>query len=427
MKHTGFSALGRRTAAPPIAWLMKMTLDHPNLISLAAGFTDNETLPVKETRALFDRILGSARTGQSALQYGTTAGEAELRTRTVRRLQAQDGSAPGAGPATEYSPERLLVTNGSQQMLYILTEALCDPGDLVLLEDPTYFVYLGIAQSHGLRCRGIRMTPEGLDVAHLEQVLTRLQQEGDLSRVKLLYLVSYHQNPTGITTSLERKRAALDVLRHFERAAGHPIYLLEDAAYRELQAGNDPVPVSALTLKGGAERVLYTSTFSKPFATGARVGFGLLPEAVFKIAVRIKANHDFGTASLLQQLLLAALRSGTYDRHLAVLRKRYACKADVMLGALRKHFPPPVRWIEPGGGLYVWTQLPPRLKTGVTSRVFQAALAHEVLYVPGELCYADDPTRRKPTHEMRLSFGGAPLAEIRQGIARLGAVLAELC
>jgi 2-aminoadipate transaminase len=298
---------------------------------------------------------------------------------------------------------------------------------VVLLEDPTYFVFLGIAQSHGLRCRGIRLTPEGLDVDHLERVLTRLQREGELGRVKLLYLVSYHQNPTGITTSLSRKRAALELLRHFERAAGHPIYLLEDAAYRELQAGNDPGPVSALTLRGAAERVLYTSTFSKPFATGARVGYGLLPAAVFEVVVRLKANHDFGTASLLQHLLLAALRSGTYDRHLAVLRQRYACKAEIMLAALRKHFPSAVRWIEPGGGLYIWAQVPPRIKTGLASRVFRKALALDVLYVPGELCYAADPTRPPPTHEMRLSFGGAKTAEIRTGIQRLGKVLAEVC
>ena len=106
-----------------------------------------------------------------------------------------------------------------------------------------------------------------------------------------------------------------------------------------------------------------------------------------------------------------------------MLRKRYAHKARVMLAALRQHFPAEVEWREPSGGLYFWARLPQRLKSGAASRVFRTALANNVLYVPGELCYAADLTRRKPNHEMRLSFGGATETNVRQGIARLGAVL----
>ncbi len=427
IKPTALSALGRRTEAPPISWLMQMTLDHPDLISLAAGFTDSETLPVKETQVLLNRVLRSTKTGRAALQYGTTVGDSTLRRLTALRLQALDTGNPGPRSLPVYSPQRLMITNGSQQLLYILTEVLCDPGDVVLVEDPTYFVYLGIAQSHGLRCRGIRLETDGLDLQHLEQVLNELKRRGDLPRVKMLYLVSYFQNPTGTTTSLAKKRAALELLRQFERAAGHPIYLIEDAAYRELCAGDATVPKSALAVKGAADRVIYTGTYSKPFATGARVGFGILPEAVFDIAVRIKGNHDFGSANLLQMLLAQALQSGTYERHLAVLRNRYAFKARTMLAALQKHFPSAVHWMEPQGGLYVWARLPARILSGAKSPVFQAALAHRILYVPGEFCYADDPTRAKPNHELRLSFGGAKLSDIRTGIARLGEVMLKFC
>ena len=146
-----------------------------------------------------------------------------------------------------YSPERLLITSGSQQLLYMTTEALCDEGDIVLVEDPTYFVYLGILQSRGLRARGVRLERDGLDLAHLEKVLTSLKRRGELRRVKMLYLVSYFQNPTGVTTSFEKKRGVLKLLKKFERAAGHPIYLLEDAAYRELRFAGQDVP-SALTV-----------------------------------------------------------------------------------------------------------------------------------------------------------------------------------
>ena len=419
MKANVLSQLGRRTEAPPISWLMATALARPQLISLAAGFTDNESLPVKEVRGLLKGILGSDQTGQAALQYGTTAGDQTLRLLTARHLHELDGQ-PGARRA--YSPDRMIITNGSQQMLYMIAEALCDPGDIVLVEDPSYFVFLGILQSHGVRARGVRMEQDGLDLTRLEAVLEALKRSGELRRVKMLYLVSYYQNPTGRTTSFEKKAGALKLLRHYERAAGHPLYFVEDGAYRELRFQGDDVK-SALAIKGHSDRVIYAGTYSKPFATGTRVGFGLMPELVLTTVLRIKGNHDFGSSNLLQQLLARALSSGFYEEHLAELRKRYARKACLMLVALKQHFPSEVEWWEPDGGLYFWARLPQRLKSGSTSKVFQEVLARNVLYVPGELCYANDPTRRKPNHEMRLSFGGATEANVREGIARLGAVL----
>jgi 2-aminoadipate transaminase len=169
--------------------------------------------------------------------------------------------------------------------------------------------------------------------------------------------------------------------------------------------------------------VIYVGTYSKPFATGVRMGFGFLPEPLLSVVSRIKGNHDFGTANLLQQLLGRALASGAYSRHLKVLRTRYAHKAQVMTKALEKHFPDGIEWLPPRGGMYVWAKLPGAVKSGLQSRLFKAALAQDVLYVPGELCYADDLTRSKPDTEMRISFGGATVADMRQGIARLGGVL----
>ena len=174
------------------------------------------------------------------MQYGSTAGDDALIERTAGRIAELDG-AP-AGQATGLS-KRLVITHGSQQFLYLLTEALCDPGDIVLVEDPTYFVYLGIMQSRGLAGRGVRMNRDGIDLGHLEQVLESLRRSGELKRVKMLYLVSYYQNPTGRSTGFAVKRGAIELLRKYERAAGHPIYLLEDAAYRELGfAGNQRRP-----------------------------------------------------------------------------------------------------------------------------------------------------------------------------------------
>ena len=430
MKQNALSALGRRTAPPAISWLMKTALARPKLISLAAGFTDNSTLPVEISRKLLNDILRSPKTGQPALQYGFTAGENNLRQLTAKHLQKLDG-----GHDRAHSPERVIITGGSQQLLYMTLEALCDEGDIILVENPTYFVFLSILQSRGLKARGVKLERDGLDLVHLEKVLTQLKKTGELRRVKALYLITYFQNPTGATTSLAKKSAALALLKKFERAAGHPIYLLEDAAYRELSfpgRADQPVsqeqriptiPPTALTLPGAAERVIYTGTYSKPFAPGARLGFGILPEPLFTAVQRIKGNHDFGTANLLQQLLARALATGLYDRHVAKVQKNYARKARVMKQALAEHFPANVEIWESGGGLYFWARLPKGISAGVKSKVFQTALKNDVLYVPGELCYADDPSRAKPDNEMLISFGSASEENIRKGIARLGKVL----
>src|SRR5260221_3351312 len=260
---------------------MQTALTRPKLISLPAGLTDNSTLPVEISRKLLNEILRSPKTGQPALQYGIPAGENNLRELTAKHLQKLDGAN---SQSKGHSADRVMITGGSQQLLYMTLEALCDEGDIILVEDPTYFVFLSILQSRGIKARGVKLERDGIDLAHLEKVLERLKKSGELRRMKALYLVTYFQNPTGATTSLAKKSTALKLLKKFERAAGHPIYLLEDAAYRELsfpgradlrvspaeQQLRPTTPPTALTLPGAAERVIYTGTYSKPYAPGAR-------------------------------------------------------------------------------------------------------------------------------------------------------------
>ena len=142
--------------------------------------------------------------------------------------------------------------------------------------------------------------------------------------------------------------------------------------------------------------------------------------------MRVKGNHDFGTANFLQQILSQALTNGSYETQVAKLRRRYARKAKVMTQACSAHFPDAVQWENPTGGLYVWARLPAKVRSGLKSALFEAALRHKVLYVPGSLCYCDDTTRRKPNRELRLSYGNASLKEIEEGIARLGRALKKV-
>jgi len=346
---------------------------------------------------------------------------------TARRLYSLDfpETSPENPPVSSYSAGNIVITNGSQQFLYLLSEALYDPGDLILVEDPTYFVFLGIAKSLGMQCRGIRMQSDGIDIKHLEEQLEGLRDSGGIRRLKMVYLVSYFQNPTGRTTALDKKKQALDLIRKYESHAGHPIFLLEDAAYRELRFSGVPV-ASILSLDPHQERVIYTGTYSKPFATGVRVGFGVVPDSLLSTILRIKANHDFGSPHLLQKLMGEVLSGPHYESHLLTIRRRYLRKSRAMISAMKKFFPESYHWETPEGGLNAWVVLPRKRRTGLKSRIFKEALNQNVLYVPGSLCYAEDSSRLKPNHEMRVSFGSASEPDIREGIRRLGRVFSEL-
>lgn len=396
---------------------MKLALEKRDLISLAVGFTDNETLPVAETSELIDRVLRKPQSARAALQYGTTQGLPSLRQELLRWWRQQDGFHAG-GVSRLITADDFLVTNGSQQLLYLVSEVLCDPGDIVLVEDPTYFVYLGIVEAMGVRTFGFD------SLAVLKSRFQFMKSHGLLPRLKLLYLVTYFQNPTGRTWSLEEKREAMRVVKHYERAAGHPIYILEDAAYRDLRFEGEDAP-SFKSIDPGNKRVLYTNTLTKPFATGLKVGYGILPPAVMRSVLRAKGNHDFGTSNFAQTILARALAEGFYQQHVRKIAAAYRRKRDAMVEELRASFPSTARYEIPRGGLYVWVELSSRVKTGATSRLFRRAREAGVLYVPGEMCHCHDPTRRIPTNGMRLSFGAVPIAQIRRGVRLLADVIRQ--
>lgn len=392
---------------------MKLALEKRDLISLAVGFTDNETLPLDEVVHLTRSVLSSPKFARAALQYGTTLGLPALRKELQRWWQGQDRITTYESRITDHD---FLITTGSQQLLYLVSEVLCDPGDIVLVEDPTYFVYLGIVEAMGIRTLGF----DGLEA--LKQRLQTLQNKRQLARLKMLYLVTYFQNPTGRTWTFEMKREALAIVRHYERAAGHPLYVLEDAAYRDLRFEGEDV-LSFKTLDPRNERVLYANTLTKPFATGFKIGYGILPPLVMRHVLRSKGNHDFGSANFLQALLARALATGAYERHLPKIAAAYRAKRDAMIAQLAESFPAIARYETPHGGLYVWVELNPRSRTGVRNRLFRCALDAGVLYVPGEMCFCIESSRPVPRNCMRLSFGAPPIRLIREGIRRLARVL----
>jgi len=406
-----FSAMTRRTTEPPISWLMKLTLDRPQLISLAAGFTDNETLPAKEVGRITHEILRRPKTARAALQYGSTIGLPQLRHQLLRRWQLQDQTTNHQSRITS---DDVVITNGSQQLLYLVTEVLCDPDDIVLVEDPTYFVYLGIVQAMGLKAFGFD------SLATLKSKLEHLKRRRLLSRLKLLYLVTYFQNPTGRTWSAGDKREALAIVKHYERAAGHRIYIVEDGAYRDLRFEGEDVS-SFKSLDPRNERIVYANTLTKPFATGIKIGYGILPAPLRRAVLNSKGNHDFGTSNFLQAVLARALEAGLYERHLGTIAAAYRRKRDAMIRSLDASLSQSARYCTPHGGLYVWLELHERTKTGTRSPLFRRALEAGVLYVPGEMCFCQDPSRPISQNCIRLSFGAPTVEQIRKGIKLLAA------
>lgn len=415
-----------RTTEQPIGYLMAQAVANPNVISLAAGLVDYESLPVPRSASLLHDLLSDPTLGRIALQYGTTAGLAELRQLLLDHLLALDDID---ADDINVTADDVVVTTGSQQMLFMLTDLLIDPGDIVITEWPSYFVYTGTLESAGAQVRCVDIDDEGMIPEKLAEMLGDLAASGDLTRVKMVYTCDYHQNPSGITLSADRRPQVLEIVKRYSQhpSAGGRILLLEDSAYRELTFEGSPPP-SIKKYDTTNEYVALLQTFSKPFSPGLKTGYGLLPKGLAEPILLQKGNHDFGSNNLAQHLLLAAMKQGVYDEHVAFLCKTYAAKRDAMLTALDELMGEMegVSWTKPTGGLYVYLTLPERFDTSRSGKLFQAALDEGVLYVPGNYCYGPDATRTVPRNTMRLSFGVPTPDQIHEGIARLArAVAAE--
>lgn len=412
-RQISFSALGFRAAPPIIARLMTAALENPQLLSLAAGFTDNATLPVGP----FGRTVAALTAPGSSpelLQYGTNQGRPGLRRLLAERLAHEEG-----WPAERLDPARFLVTNGSQQALYLAMQALCDPGDIVLVDRPSYFVFLEMLRGLGVEARSLPVGADGrLDPAALDTQLAAMARDGSIARVKAVYFVGYFSNPSGRSLTTDEKRGLARALA----ARGLFVPAIEDAAYRQMAFAGAAGAPSVLALEEWAAFPrLYAGTLTKPFATGLKIGYGCCTDADWLARMlHVKGHHDFGSANLNQAVLERVLGDGTFDAHLACIRPAYEQKMRVLHEALvagglaRRGW----SWAPPAGGLYLWLTAPAGTDLGLDSAFYRACVAGGVLYVPGELCYGDTPLR----NTARLTFGVLAEDELREAARRFCAV-----
>ncbi|MCL6505214.1 MAG: aminotransferase class I/II-fold pyridoxal phosphate-dependent enzyme, partial [Pirellulales bacterium] len=243
-----------RAAQQPIGRLMQMALERPQLISLAAGFVSPDSLPVDCVREAVDRLLTNDAAARAALQYGTTAGHPLLREALLARQLALDGLTAAEA---RLGVEQVVVTAGSNELLHLLVDILCDEGDIVLCGAPSYFVFLGILGHLGVRSVGVECDAEGLIPEALHERLRFLETAGELERVRAVYVVSYFDNPRGISVAAARRAALVETVRRWSRHGR--IRLIEDMAYRLLRYEGVDLP-SLRALDPDGQTVIATDT-----------------------------------------------------------------------------------------------------------------------------------------------------------------------
>ena len=384
---------------------MKMALEQPGLLSLAAGFTDNATLPLAAVRAAAAAL--EARPGEPEfLQYGTNQGRPALRRLLAERLASAEPTLDAADLA-----RRTLVTNGSQQALYLAMQTLCDPGDIVLVDRPSYFVFLEMLAGLGVRAVSLPVDDSGrLDAAALDARLIELERAGEASRIKAVYIIGYFSNPSARSLTEAEKSGLAETLERHELI----VPVVEDAAYRELYFSRPEGTPSVLSLPAWRDfPKLYLSTLTKPFASGLKVGWGVCTDETWlKAVLNAKGHHDFGTANFNQALCEQVLNSGVFDIHVKNLRSVYAVKMRALHSTLEDAglHAGGWRWARPDGGLYLWLEAPRRLDTGLEGKFGRACIDAGVIYVPGELCFADEA----PRNFVRLSFGVLSENDLRE-------------
>lgn len=363
-----------------------------DVISLAVGLPDDELIPVATFRTLLDDLL--ERTGAALFQHCPTEGLLPLRE-SLSAWLASRGIAAGPGDVVTLS--------GSQQGLDLVARVLLDPGDAVVVEEPTYVGALQVFRAARARLVPLPTDADGLRTDVLEAVLER-------QRPKLIYTLPTFQNPSGAVLSAERRRHLLELAERYR------VPVLEDDAYGQLGfEGPAPPPLKAMDQSG---RVIYLSTFSKVLFPGLRLGYMVAPRSLLRPVALAKQTADLHSSSLAQWLLDAFLRGGHLAPHLQLLRREYRRRRDLVHDTLQEAAVEGLAWRRPAGGFYLWCQLPPAA-TGV--RLLQAAAAAGVAYLPGRAC----SSRESSEEFIRVSYSHAPPAELRRGAARLAEAVRE--
>ena len=364
----------------------------PKIISFAGGLPAPELFPVKEMKAAVDKVFEEH--GQEAMQYGAAKGVTALREVIQQHVKEKED--------VDSELDNVLVTTGSEQALDLVGKAFVDPGDTVLVEQPTYLCALDVFRSYGANFASVEMDEDGMKMDALEEALKANPN------TKLIYTVPNFQNPTGRTMTEERRKQLAELAEKYN------VYVLEDNPYGEIRFAGQHVPAVKSFDKSG--HVLYMSTFSKTLAPGFRLGWLVADEDVVNKLTVLKQSADLHTDNLAQFAVAQFFADNDVDAHVKEISALYGKRKDLMLEGIKKYFPEGVKYTDPEGGMFLWVEVP-----GVddTVELFKECLEHDVAFVPGDPFFAGEVQ----PGAFRLNYSNMKEDQIEVGLKRLGAAL----
>jgi 2-aminoadipate transaminase len=364
--------------------------ERPDILSFAGGLPAPELFPVEAIAQAHAEVC--ANEGPAAMQYSTTEGFGPLREWICAHL---------AERGLQITTEQVLITAGSQQGIDLAARVMLDPGDVVVVENPSYLAALQNFGGYEARIEVVGSDDEGMRVEELDDLATRC-------RPKLIYVIPNFHNPKGTTLSLERRLALVRF------AQQHRVLVLEDDPYGELRFRGAALPSLASLDDAGV--VIQLGTFSKTLAPGLRLGWSVSSRELMRSLTIAKQSTDLHTATLAQRATARLLSKFDYDTHLARLRAAYGERCQAMLDALEEHMPEGTRWTHPDGGMFLWAELPRGLRG---EDILPRAIEQQVAFVPGSPFFAVNPR----SECIRLNYSNRSPELIDEGMRRLGSVL----
>lgn len=368
----------------------------PEIVSLAGGMPNLSALPMEMMAAVVNQLILT--NGSEALQYGSGQGHPRLREQ-ICDVMALEG--------IRANPDDVIVTTGSQQALDLISRIFIDPGDVVLVEAPSYVGALGTFRQYEAQVVHVAMDDLGLIPESLLQAIKTTKASNH--KIKFLYLIPNYQNPTGVLLPADRRTEILDICRK------EGIFVVEDNPYGLLGFDN-PSP-NAMRAED-SENVIYLGSFSKTIAAGLRVGWALVPPSLKEKLVIASESSILCPSNFTQLTISNYLADQPWRDQIASFCELYKVRRDAMLESLERYFPASATWTKPSGGFYVWVNLPPEIDTKL---MVPRAIAAKVAYVPGTAFYADE----FGSWSMRLSYCHPTPERIREGVKALSRVVKQ--
>lgn len=372
------------------------SLGTPGAISFAAGNPNPDSFPAEAMRKIANDIL--ANEPVTALQYGITEGYTPLRKLVSERIKrVYNIGTPD---------DDLIIVTGGQQGIELTCKVMCNEGDTVICENPSFIGALNAFRSLGAKLVGVPLDGDGVNLEALENALK------SNPNTKLIYTIPTFQNPAGITASLEKRKAMLELAEKYD------VLIIEDNPYGDLRFTGEDVPTLKSMDKDG--RVVYCGSFSKVLSAGMRIGFVCANKEILSKIVVAKQVEDVHTNVLFQMIVARYMEQYDLEAHIAKIRELYRHKAGLMISALEKYMPQEVSFTRPEGGIFLWCSLPENVSL---AEFVKRAVEKNVFVVPGTAFTADT---EEESHSFRLNYSMPSDEEIEKGIRILGEISREL-